>query len=91
MNFALNISQKVEAYLQEMVDAKCRTEGSDLIDEQEEHDMYEAALARVLEENPRAHAAGDIRIGEIILIVDSDTRVVSSNSLPVQTWLYGAY
>ena len=82
MNFALNISQKVEKYLQEMVDAKMAAEGTDLIDEQEEEEMYQLALARVLEENPLAQAAGNIRMGEYILIVDSDTRVVSSFSSP---------
>ncbi|KHE87351.1 hypothetical protein GE21DRAFT_1331802 [Neurospora crassa] len=84
MNFALNISQKVEKYLQEMADAKFAAEGTDLIDQQEEEEMYEAALARVLEENPLAQAAGNIRMGEYILIVDSDTRV------PVDCLLYGA-
>ncbi|KAK3685939.1 glycosyl transferase family group 2-domain-containing protein [Podospora appendiculata] len=84
MNFALNISQKVEKYLQEMVDAKAAAEGSDMIDEQEEQDLYELALSRVLEENPNAQAAGNIRMGEFILIVDSDTRV------PVDCLLYGA-
>lgn len=82
MNFALNISQKVEKYLQEMVDAKFAAEGTDLIDQQEEEEIYEAALARVLEENPLAQAAGNIRMGEYILIVDSDTRVVS-----ILSWL----
>jgi hypothetical protein len=77
MNFALNISQAVEKYLQEMVDAKCAAEGSDMIDQQEEDEMYRIALERVLQENPKAQAAGNIRMGEFILIVDSDTRVVS--------------
>ena len=84
MNFALNISQQVEKYLQEMVDAKCAAEGTELIDEQEEEELYDVALARVLEENPKAQAAGNIRMGEFILIVDSDTRV------PVDSLLYGA-
>lgn len=73
MNFALNVSQKVEAHMQEMVSA-----GGDLaIGEKEESDMYEKALAQVLKEDPLAWAEGNIRVGEIILIVDSDTRVVS--------------
>ncbi|KJZ74226.1 hypothetical protein HIM_06457 [Hirsutella minnesotensis 3608] len=84
MNFALNISQKVEAFLQEMVDGRIAEGGSDLMDESEEARLYEAALARVLEENPLAWAEGDIRVGEIILLVDSDTRV------PVNCLLYGA-
>ncbi|KAH7318590.1 putative glycosyltransferase family 2 protein [Stachybotrys elegans] len=84
MNFALNLSQKVEALLQEMVDAKIGPEGHGLIDEAEEEEMYQLALARVLEENPLAEAGGDIRVGEVILIVDSDTRV------PVDCLMYGA-
>ncbi|RCI08826.1 hypothetical protein L249_4824 [Ophiocordyceps polyrhachis-furcata BCC 54312] len=84
MNFALNTSQKVEAYLQDMVDARVAAGGSDLIDESDEADMYKEALSRVLDENPLAWAEGDIRLGEIILIVDSDTRV------PVNCLLYGA-
>ncbi|KAK0636223.1 putative glycosyltransferase family 2 protein [Bombardia bombarda] len=84
MNFALNISQKVEKYLQDMVDAKFAAEGTDMIDEQEEDDMYQQALARVLAEEQNAQAAGNIRMGEFILIVDSDTRV------PVDCLLYGA-
>ncbi|UNI18966.1 hypothetical protein JDV02_005195 [Purpureocillium takamizusanense] len=84
MNFALNISQKVEAYIQEMVDERLASLGSDMVDEAEEANMYSEALARVLAENPLAWADGDIRVGEFILIVDSDTRV------PVDCLLYGA-
>jgi hypothetical protein len=84
MNFALNISRKVEAYLQVMVEEKLAAEGTDMIDENEEEELYQQALARVLDENPLAWAEGDVRVGEIILIVDSDTRV------PVDCLLYGA-
>ncbi|KAK7740513.1 hypothetical protein SLS53_005356 [Cytospora paraplurivora] len=90
MNFALNISQKVEAYLQEAVDARCATQAghrdSDpaFLEEQEIDDLYQECLGRVLRENPTAMAEGNIRIGELILIVDSDTRV------PVDCLLYGA-
>ncbi|KEY69751.1 hypothetical protein S7711_03732 [Stachybotrys chartarum IBT 7711] len=84
MNFALNVSQKVEEYLQEMVDAKIGADGHGMIDENEEEEMYQIALARVLQENPLAMAEGDIRVGEVILIVDSDTRV------PVDCLMYGA-
>lgn len=77
MNFALNTSQKVEARLQEDIEARLAAGGSDLVDESEEAAMYEAALRRVLDNNPLVWAEGDIRVGEIILLVDSDTRVVS--------------
>ena len=84
MNFALNISQKVEASMQERMDARVAAGESDMIDENEEEDMYQAALARILSEDEMAWAEGNIRVGEIILIVDSDTRV------PVDCLLYGA-
>ena len=42
----------------------------------DEKELYDDALAEALEEtNGLAWAAGNIRIGEIILIIDSDTRV----------------
>ena len=75
MNFALNISQKVEALLQHSVEEK-HVECADMVDEEEVEELYQAALHQVLEDNPLAHAYGNIRIGEYILIVDSDTRVV---------------
>ena len=43
---------------------------------EEEKELYEESLAKALEEsNGIAWAAGNIRIGELILIIDSDTRV----------------
>jgi hypothetical protein len=84
MNFALNVSQKVEGYLQEMVEERMAAENTEYIDENDQEQMYQLALARVLEENPNAWAEGNIRVGEVILICDSDTRV------PVDCLLYGA-
>jgi len=83
MNFALNLSAKVEAYLQDMVTERCRTNGEEgeMIDDEELDQLYQAALARGLEDTPLAQAAGNIRVGELILIVDSDTRVVRYLSL----------
>lgn len=76
MNYALNLTQKVEADLQDMVAAESSYENG-MIDEKVENQLYHRALTKVLEENPLAWAEGDIRMGEIILIVDSDTCVVS--------------
>ncbi|KAF4985431.1 hypothetical protein FDECE_16561, partial [Fusarium decemcellulare] len=84
MNFALNVSQKVEAHLQELVSNRDSSQDMSIIDEKEEDELYQQALARVLEENPLALAEGNIRVGEIILIVDSDTRV------PIESLLCGA-
>lgn len=73
MNFALNLSQKVEARMHATVSAL----GTDMLEKHDEDEIYYKELDRVLEEAPMAQAAGNIRIGEYILIVDSDTRVVS--------------
>lgn len=84
MNFALNVSQRVEARLQELIDTRLAQGGSDELDENEEDEVYQSCLAQVLAEDATVWAEGDIRVGEIILIVDSDTRI------PVDCLLYGA-
>lgn len=75
MNFALNISNKVEDLLYQMVNEHLERHGE--ISAEDEDRMYNAALQAVLSADSRAKADGNIRMGEIILIVDSDTRVVS--------------
>ncbi|GAB1312502.1 Glycosyl transferase family group 2-domain-containing protein [Madurella fahalii] len=68
MNFALMISCKVE----EKLAAIQRTPDWSQHDEAQ---AYERALKEVLEEDGRAWADGNIRIGDYILLIDSDTRV----------------
>jgi hypothetical protein len=80
MNFALNVSNRVEDELLNMLAGTL--EKSDMVDPLEEEVLYRQALDRVLESDPRVRASGDIRIGEIILIVDSDTRVVGLYAWP---------
>ncbi|EEP77315.1 conserved hypothetical protein [Uncinocarpus reesii 1704] len=82
MNFALNVSNKVEDRLLEMLSDTLET--TDMIEASQEEHLYQLALNEVLASDSRVWAAGDIRIGESILIVDSDTRV------PVDCLLYGA-
>lgn len=68
MNFALMISCKVEEKLQAI----------NRPNEWSQHDeaqAYEQALKEVLEEDGRAWADGNIRVGDYILLIDSDTRV----------------
>ncbi|KAK2594926.1 hypothetical protein QQS21_007374 [Conoideocrella luteorostrata] len=84
MNFALNISQQVEAYMQEYADERFANKETDLITDEEEEEMYQNALTKVLQDEPLAWADGDIRVGEVILIVDCDTRV------PEDCLLFGA-
>ena len=68
MNYGLAISCNVEAKLDEVQ----RHDGWTQNDEAYE---YERCLREVLEENGRAWADGNVRIGDYILIIDSDTRV----------------
>lgn len=71
------------SYLQTTMDERIAAQGTDFVDDQELNNLYKASLARVLEEDGRIQAAGNIRMGEIILIVDSDTRVVSNQGFRV--------
>lgn len=70
MNFGLMISCKVEDKLA-LINRGPEWSQSD------EALAYERALKEVLEEDGRAWADGNIRIGDYILIIDSDTRVPS--------------
>ncbi|EOA91478.1 hypothetical protein ACJQWK_03494 [Exserohilum turcicum] len=83
MNFALNTSNRVEDVLQELVNQRYDN-GNASITEEQELALYQEALERVLAADPRAKAGGNIRMGEIILIVDSDTVV------PEDCLMYGA-
>ncbi|RPB27520.1 hypothetical protein L211DRAFT_779876 [Terfezia boudieri ATCC MYA-4762] len=68
MNFALMISNRVE----EKLDMTERGPDWSQLNEGRE---YERCLKEVLEEDGRAWADGNIRIGDYILLIDSDTRV----------------
>ncbi|WWC59194.1 uncharacterized protein I303_101743 [Kwoniella dejecticola CBS 10117] len=77
MNYAAALSLRVEEIMDELRPAAAEKLDADHFwNELDENDIYDAALAQALEEKEgKAWAAGNIRIGEIILIVDSDTRV----------------
>ncbi|KAL2157877.1 hypothetical protein VTH06DRAFT_4930 [Thermothelomyces fergusii] len=68
MNFALMISCKVEDKLAAIQRPPDWTQHDEAL-------AYERALKEVLEEDGRAWADGNIRIGDYILLIDSDTRV----------------
>ncbi|WRT65029.1 uncharacterized protein IL334_001971 [Kwoniella shivajii] len=77
MNFGNRLSLRVEEIMDEL-----RPNGEEESDpnwhwsDEDEREIYDEALARSLEESEGiAWAAGNIRVGEIILIIDSDTRV----------------
>ncbi|KAG4428687.1 hypothetical protein IFR05_015830 [Cadophora sp. M221] len=70
MNFGLHISCMVEeklALIQRPVDWT----------QADEAQAYERCLKEALEDNGRAWADGNIRVGDYILLIDSDTRVPS--------------
>ncbi|WWD07950.1 hypothetical protein V865_006058 [Kwoniella europaea PYCC6329] len=77
MNFGNNLSLRVEEIMDELRPAA--DEQSDpnwQWTDEDEREIYDEALATALEESQGiAWAAGNIRIGELILIIDSDTRV----------------
>jgi hypothetical protein len=84
MNYCLDFSIRVEDEWLRLIEETCKQRGclqSDLsIDE--ENDLYEKAREKIVEnDGGKTWAGGNVRLGEIILIVDSDTRVVS---LPVK-------
>ncbi|KAH6646032.1 glycosyl transferase family group 2-domain-containing protein [Truncatella angustata] len=70
MNFALKISCSVEEKLAQY------NRGPEWSQVDEAH-AYEESLKKVLEEDGRAWADGNVRVGDYILIIDSDTRVPS--------------
>ncbi|PNH59857.1 hypothetical protein VD0002_g7723 [Verticillium dahliae] len=70
MNYGLMVSCKVE---EKLLAINRGPEWS----QNDEAEAYELALKETLEENPRAWADGNIRVGDYILIIDSDTRIPS--------------
>ena len=83
MNYALNISNKVEEKLVTSINRILGEKNGSYINSQKE-ELYSLALKEVLTADSRAMADGNIRVGKYILIVDSDTRI------PVDCLLYGA-
>ena len=77
MNYAMNISNRTEDVMRASIEELRLADESVEVSAAEQDALYKAALHDVLEADGKAWADGDIRIGEYILIIDSDTRVVS--------------
>jgi cellulose synthase/poly-beta-1,6-N-acetylglucosamine synthase-like glycosyltransferase len=77
MNFTIRLSLRVEEIMDELRPAAQEEKGAEHYwCDLDENALYDDALAQALEESEgKAWAAGNIRIGSIILIIDSDTRV----------------
>jgi hypothetical protein len=80
MNHCLDFSIRVEDELQRLLTATAAERGipEEAITVKEENVLYEKALQTIIDlDEGRTWASGNVRIGELILIIDSDTRVVS--------------
>ncbi|KAH7120443.1 hypothetical protein B0J13DRAFT_680698 [Dactylonectria estremocensis] len=87
MNYCLSFSNRVEDELHRLTELECQNRNCSYGDLTAEDDdrMYEMALQNMLDaDEGKTWAEGNIRMGEIILIIDCDTRV------PVDCLLYGA-
>ncbi|OCL01430.1 hypothetical protein AOQ84DRAFT_401805 [Glonium stellatum] len=70
MNYGLMLSNNVEEKLNMVQRGEDWTQADEAIE-------YERCLKEVLQENGRAWADGNIRVGDYIVLIDSDTRVPS--------------
>ena len=80
MNYCLDFSIRVEDELQLLINAACEAQSctQEDLSIEEENKLYEQARDNIIKrDNGLTQAGGNVRIGEIILIIDSDTRVVS--------------
>jgi hypothetical protein len=80
MNYALDFSLRVEDELARLIDATCHARQctqADLTADEEDELYSQARDAMIERDGGRTRAGGDVRLGEIILLIDSDTRVVS--------------
>lgn len=81
MNYCLDFSNRVEDELLRLIAQREETteHGTVHITVEEENELYNKALETVLNaDDGKTMADGNVRLGEIILLVDCDTRVVSS-------------
>ena len=87
MNYCLDFAGRVEDDWLARIEEACQQRGcaqEDLTIEEEETLYDEAREAQIERDGGRTWAAGNVRMGEVILIIDSDTR------MPDDCLLYGA-
>jgi hypothetical protein len=80
MNYCLDFSNRVEDELSRLISqlAESRNTETRNITIKEENLLYQQAFdSTVSSDEGRTMAAGDVRLGEILLLIDCDTRVVS--------------
>jgi len=79
MNYCLDFSLRVEDELLKLTDEKCQELGlsAQQLSMDQEDELYDSARRNVLDsDGGKTWSEGDVRVGEFILIVDCDTRVV---------------
>jgi hypothetical protein len=78
MNYSLDFSNRVEDELLRLIARQEEITKTQNITLEQENELYRQALDTVISaDHGRTMAAGNVRLGEIILLVDCDTRVVS--------------
>lgn len=83
MNYTLDIAQKLEIKLENVAR---HDEWSDILEMAE----YERCLQEVLSENVGCEADGNVRVGDLILLIDADTRIPNDCFLDAATEFYQA-
>jgi hypothetical protein len=81
MNYCMDFSIRVEDETLRLMELRATEKGctEEELSLDDENDCYEQAMKTIIESDEgRTMAAGNVRIGDIILLIDSDTRVVST-------------
>jgi hypothetical protein len=86
MNYCLDFSIRVEDELSRLLTQRqVERLSEDDITIEEENELYDIAMKKVIESDQgRTLAAGNVRLGELILLVDCDTRVVGFARSPMR-------
>lgn len=81
MNYGLDFACRVEEKISELIAG--REEKSQNVPYSDEDDLYNQAFgAMITADQGKTMAGGNVLLGEIILLVDCDTRVVRSSKAP---------
>jgi hypothetical protein len=87
MNYCLDFSIRVEDELSRLLTQRqVERDNEDDITIEGENELYDITMKKVIESDQgRTLAAGNVRLGELILLVDCDTRVVSFPQISNET------
>jgi hypothetical protein len=81
MNYCLNFSNRVEDELLRLIAEYELDHPSEEMSVDKENELYTIAMETIIAaDEGRTWAAGNVRLGEFILLVDCDTQVVSAQT-----------